>query len=231
MAKGWLNEGSRPAGRRLFSDHPGYVKPGTHDGLPTAVTPGAVRAGRLPTYDSAEAQAYREHLRDAPSRRPANPTVTSKATGKYGVDGSKVDFPYSSTGQQPADMRRHLAGELHSDSPITHVGTITTPHVETVGHQPDGSGFRRATHPVSEARGHTNAVKTSPESRSVGMQFQKSGGARGEAPSRPASGGPHAGQRTEPLGNLNQHRDRNLQEGHARDLAHRARKGEGGRLG
>ena len=78
-----------------------------------------------------------------------NPTVHSKSTRRYGHDGSRGDFPNSSTGQQPAPGIQPTG---HPSLPIGHETRHAKAHSETVGHAPDGSGrFIHPTHPNTGA--------------------------------------------------------------------------------
>jgi hypothetical protein len=66
-----------------------------------------------------------------------NPTVHSKATERYGRDGSRLDSPHGSTGQQPAVLQgRQMSSGIHSRD----AHAPGKPVHQTVGHAVDGSG-------------------------------------------------------------------------------------------
>ncbi|MGO8854408.1 MAG: hypothetical protein ACLQO1_01670 [Steroidobacteraceae bacterium] len=119
-----------------------------------------------------------------PNTRPAgrqayadNPTVHSKNTKRYGHDGSKGDFPESSTGRQPADIYRDPVPP--SVAPVVSHDQVASAHRETVGFAPDGSGHHLpTTHPNKDKAGN-----------SVGPQGASTRGVQGMAHS--ASGGTH----------------------------------------
>jgi hypothetical protein len=69
----------------------------------------------------------------------------------------------------------------------TQVGQVMAPHVETVGTHPITGQDVRPTHPVSEAKGKTNAVPPHKRSESTGMAHSASGGKHGTPQTRPES--------------------------------------------
>src|ERR1700727_1414215 len=140
--KGWITDSSRPAGRRSFAEGPGVVKseiirPGKHaDGQDRDGTPARqeiTKAANSP-YNSAAARRYRLALHGIGDKgtdggtfgSSNNPTVHSKATKRYGKDGSKLEGPtFKSTGEQPAPMHRgsELAARLRGRD-VSRAGTI-----------------------------------------------------------------------------------------------------------
>jgi hypothetical protein len=178
MAKGWITDSSRPAGRRSFAEGSGVVKseiirPGKHtdgqnrDGTPPR--PEITKAANS-EYTSAAARKYRNALRGIGDKgtdggtfgSSNNPIVHSKATKRYGADGSKLDgATFKSTGSQPAPMHRgsELAARLRGRD-VSKAGTIKS---QIVGHAPDGSGhWIEASHPNSSKGKHTGHANESP---------------------------------------------------------------------
>jgi hypothetical protein len=103
-----------PAGRRSFTDtapKPDAVRPGSFsDGQPRDGTP-AGNEHRSPAanagYLDASARAHRAEEGSQPYPSQSNPTVHSKATKRYGRDGSKLSgATYKSPGDQPAPQQR-----------------------------------------------------------------------------------------------------------------------------
>jgi hypothetical protein len=110
-----------------------------------------------------------------PTNTGSNQPVTSKAVGRYGAQGSKTDFPHSSTGENPAKIHRD---ELPASAPARHVGHIGPARSEVVGHAPDGSGrWLKATHDSSLIG---NAIETHPPLQPQGMSHSATGGAHGK---------------------------------------------------
>jgi hypothetical protein len=118
-----------------------------------------------------------------PSTRPANRTTfgespsMSKAVRRYGVDGSKSDFPHASTGESHiTKIDREGKGVAPSLAPETrgHIGAART---EVVGHAPDGSGKWLPTTHDRELIG--NAIATHPRLEPAGMVHSASGGKHG----------------------------------------------------
>jgi hypothetical protein len=114
-----------------------------------------------------------------------NSTVASKNVRRYGRDGSKGDFPDSSTGEQPARLYRD---PVPPSLPAAHMGRPGRAHQETVGFLPDGSGkFAHASHPEAEAGGVGNAVFTHAPLTPTGQAYSASGGQFGKPQKRPPS--------------------------------------------
>jgi hypothetical protein len=108
-----------------------------------------------------------------------NHPVQSKATRRYGEQGSKSDFPEASTGQNPA--RIHV-DELPASAEARHVGRIGPARIEQVGHATDGSG--RWLSPTHDKTLIGNAIATHPSLQPQGMNHSATGGAHGK-PSKP----------------------------------------------
>lgn len=160
MTYGVKSKSTLPPGRRSFTDAPSapqIARPGaSSDGQPRDGTPAgreSTTAGSS-TYSSKASQAYRAGLRGdtdvglAGSKRESvgpNPQVGSKATRKYGIDGSKLPgATNASTGTQPvlaADRSAKLPGALPARD--RQAGKMTSEHV---GYRADGS-FKEQTHP------------------------------------------------------------------------------------
>jgi hypothetical protein len=107
-----------------------------------------------------------------------NPPVSSKATKRYGSQGSKSDFPDSSTGENPARIHRD---ELPASSGARHIGRIGPPRIEQVGHAVDGSG--RWISPTHDRELIGGAIQTHEPLKPQGMNHSATGGAHGK-PSR-----------------------------------------------
>ena len=151
------NTHTMPSGRRAFaSDAVGenvtpraeVVRPGQHaDGSERMGTPSehvhdgsATRKG----YADPAGQKYREALRPAPYST-NNAEVHSKNVRRYGKDGSKGNFPHSSTGEQPASLYR--SGPASSALAAASRGGPANVVPETVGHVPNSGGkFKHASH-------------------------------------------------------------------------------------
>jgi hypothetical protein len=108
-----------------------------------------------------------------------NPTVHSKNTRRYGRDGSKGDFPESSTGEQPAKLYRDPVPP--SAAPVTHHPDRTPPAgtIRTEGWDPRTGRFIEPQHPHTGQHG----------SDSFPDLHATTDGAQGQAHS--ASGGAH----------------------------------------
>jgi hypothetical protein len=143
-------------------------------------------------------------------QHPDNASVRSKNTRRYGHDGSKGDFPHSSTGQQPAGPYRDPVAP--SQTTIHHVGGPAMRHVETVGHLPNSGGqFAHATHPNADRKLHGGSSNTHAPLKPVGQAHSASGGQFGQPQTRPPQSHPseRGAQPAPHHGKLNQPRDRN----------------------
>lgn len=84
------------------------------------------------------------HGAPAQSTPRSNPQTHSKATRRYGTDGSKGNFPNSSTGSNPA-RPVGLPGRVG----VSREHPVMAPRGESVGHATDGSGkFRQPSYPL-----------------------------------------------------------------------------------
>jgi hypothetical protein len=118
------------------------------------------------------------------STTPANRTTfgenpgMSKAVRRYGVDGSKGDFPHSSTGESHiTKIDREGKGVAPSLAP-RHVGRIGPPRSEVNGHAPDGSG--KWLPPSFDRELIGGAVQTHPSLKPEGQAHSASGGKHGK---------------------------------------------------
>jgi hypothetical protein len=101
-----------------------------------------------------QGEKYRAALRPAPYGT-SNETVHSKNTKRYGRNPTTGDIQ-GSTGEQPASLYR--SGPASSALAASSRGGPARPHVEVVGHAPDGSGkFKHATHPNADRGLHGNS--------------------------------------------------------------------------
>lgn len=119
----------------------------------------------------------------APGRRSFtdNPRVHSKGGANMERDGFQPSDP-----RQPSQPATQFRDDVPPSLPARHVGGPARPHVETVGHMPDGSGrFSRGTRPNGDASLHGNAVFNRPPLEPVGQAHSASGGQFGEPQKRP----------------------------------------------
>jgi hypothetical protein len=159
MAIGWINKSTLPPGRVAYGQGTGVtprsetIGPGTFsDGQHRdGVDPKNVHAVTQTQYNDVEAKKHREALRGDPHGKD-NPEVHSKNVKRYGPDGSKANFPHSSTGHSPSSPGGPELGSI----PVYHGATPGEPISRTVGWAPDGSGRHlEATHPnANKTTGH-----------------------------------------------------------------------------
>lgn len=118
------------------------------------------------------------------SRMPANRTTFSENPGmsknirRYGVDGSKSDFPHASTGEnhiEKIDRDRNSVAPSLTPRTRGHIGPHRT---EVVGHAPGGS--RRWLPPTHDKELIGGAVQTHPRLEPQGQAHSASGGKFGK---------------------------------------------------
>jgi hypothetical protein len=103
----------------------------------------------------------------------------SKAVRRGGVDGSKYDFPHSSTGGHEVHE-----SEVAPSIPARTVGHIGTPQARTVGHDPKATGKWFAPKHDHDLIG--NAIATHPRLEPQGQAHSASGGKFGKLSKVPA---------------------------------------------
>jgi hypothetical protein len=193
------------------SDRSGDNKPAQQTGLgersSTTVPRSATVYGAGPEYLSKEGHAHRRvEVGNRPPVHPNNPQVSSKDDKRHGRDGSKIDSPYSSHGNQPAGLDRHRQeGATHW--PVTHYGEAASPHKKLAGYL--NGEFHEADHPNAQAKRAGNSKFTHAPLKPTGQEHSTYGGARGEPQTRPESRPDHGGVLAAHHGKLNHVRDRN----------------------
>jgi hypothetical protein len=164
--------------------HAGTASRPDPNGLPhTFNAPTSVQHGPPSDY-LAGREGHHAEVGSRPSQHPENLRVASKNDKRYGRGGSKGDFPYSSTGEQPGYVHE---SPVPPSLPVRHVGGLGKIQARTVGWPGDGKPFIDPEHPNSSRKLHTGAVHTHPSLKSEGLMHDASGGAHGRKSVPPKS--------------------------------------------